>query len=873
MVNICKGDVVRNLTKTIAAVSLLVPASAYSLGIGDIKLHSALNQTLDAEIALLVSEGENISDLRVRLAPPEKFDEAGIPWSYFLSKMKFVPVLRPDGSAMVKVSSKDILKEPFLDFLVEVTWDKGNLYREFTVLVDPPAAYTEPVIPVVQKAELATPSKATEKKTVTRESLANEIMDGSRKTTATEHDGKYGPIRRNESLWKIAKRTNSYKDVSIEQMMMAIYEANQTAFEGNVNALKAGQTLEIPEKEVILNLTKKQAQLAFIRQTEEWTGHPVSTVAKANNQSPQVISKRKAQLDLKAPVDDEIAETAVVVAENEILTNRIAELEKEKSVATLSEEGLALQARMAKLEQQLEMMQKMLVLKDEQISVLQKELNQIPDDLGVKDPGLEQGMESTEQLVEEPVEGAEKPVTEVAKVEEKEAVVEKPKELEAEPKSDWEFPLMSAIAIPLLGGLTWLFWRRKKNNDEMDAESMFSSASGISLPESFDQEVIDGTTSNVEETSAFDGVPTDESSLIGEFETSDFNSFYTEQSEVDPVLEADVYLAYGRHQQAEELMLQAISDQPDRDECKLKLLEVYQADENKNAFEKYTTELLNAGKNSDGEFWGKIVAMGTKLNIEPGILGEDVGKKAHFDLDNSDESTASSITEEDSTGSGDAFPLEEVDVTEDAVVETANEMEFDLSIFDEDEKDLELEIEGGKDDNGLDFDLSQFDLDASEANQTDPENGDFELIASETETEENLKTDKDEAADEIESFDFDMDAKAGVLDDKAELDSETELNKFDFNDLSSTLAGELENDGFNLDTGTTTLETQSNDLDVGISGLTDEDELETKIDLAKAYIDMEDTDSAKAIAEEVLEKGNAKQKQAAQDIIKQLDQV
>ncbi len=855
----------RNLTKTIAAVSLLVPASAYSLGIGDIKLHSALNQTLEAEIALLVSEGENISDLRVRLAPPEKFDEAGIPWSYFLSKIKFVPVLRPDGSAMVKVSSQDILKEPFLDFLVEVTWDKGNLYREFTVLVDPPAAYTQPVVPVVKKAESA-PVTIVEEKTVTRQSLENKILDGSRTTRTTRRDGKYGPIRRNESLWRIAERTNSYSDVSIEQMMMAIYQANQSAFDGNVNSLRAGQTLEIPEKEVILNLTKKQAKAAFIRQTEAWKGHPV--VAKAKQHSSQVISRGKAQLDLKAPADDEISDTTVVVAENEKLVNRIAELEKEKSNGTLSEEGLALQARMAKLEQQLEMMQKMLVLKDEQITVLQQELDQVSNDLVIKEPIVDQGVEP--ESTKQPVEDVVKPDTsvtptqlpvaeEVTKVEDKEPAVDKPQEKQVEPKSDWGFPMMSALAIPLLGGLGWLFWRRKKNNDEMDAESMFSAASGISMPE---PETIDGISSEIAESSAFESAPTDESSLIGEFETSDFNSFYTEQSEVDPVLEADVYLAYGRHQQAEELMLQAIADQPDRDECKLKLLEVYQVDENKNAFEKYTTELLNAGKNNDEEFWDKVVEMGTKLNIEPGLLGEDVGKKANFDLSDADEGSTPAV-DENSVSNSDALLSEHADVAVDdeveAVVETANEMEFDLSIFDEDEKDLDLEIEGGsKDDNSLDFDLSQFDLDDSDANSS--KNNDLELIASET--EKKLEIDSEEKSDEIESFDFDIEAKAT-------LDDESELSKFDFNNLSSSLAGE--NDSFNLATETS-LDTKSNDLDVSISGLTDEDELETKIDLAKAYIDMEDTDSAKAIAEEVLEKGNEKQKQAAQDIIKQLDQ-
>jgi len=80
VVNIWKESNVRNLTKAFAAVSLLAPVTSYSLGVGSIKLHSSLNQKLRAEIALVVSEsaGESTDDIKVRLAPPEKFDAAGV---------------------------------------------------------------------------------------------------------------------------------------------------------------------------------------------------------------------------------------------------------------------------------------------------------------------------------------------------------------------------------------------------------------------------------------------------------------------------------------------------------------------------------------------------------------------------------------------------------------------------------------------------------------------------------------------------------------------------------------------------------------------------------------------------------------------------
>lgn len=109
----------RYLTTTLVATSFLVCSPSYALGIGGMKLHSALNQDLKAEIPLILSEGENATDLKIGFASNAKFDEAGIPWTLFLSKIKFRTVTQ-NGKTIIKLSSKEVLKEPFLDFLIEV---------------------------------------------------------------------------------------------------------------------------------------------------------------------------------------------------------------------------------------------------------------------------------------------------------------------------------------------------------------------------------------------------------------------------------------------------------------------------------------------------------------------------------------------------------------------------------------------------------------------------------------------------------------------------------------------------------------------------------------------------------------------------------
>ncbi|MDD1615384.1 MAG: FimV N-terminal domain protein [Methylococcaceae bacterium NSP1-2] len=304
----------RNLTKTLAILSLLTPVVGYPLGIGDFKLHSALNQNLNAEIPLTLSAGENAADIKVSLAPAAKFDEAGVPWTYFLSKIKFQTVIGSNGSVVIKVSSKEALKEPFLNLLVEVSWPKGSLYREFTVLIDPPSTYKSPV-PIVTPVAAGKPSVITTAPVVagkppvvaTAPIVAGKpsvvatapIVAGKPSIVATapivadkttpivttapvitgkppenvQHSGgsSYGPIHKKETLWSVAVKFSKERNVSVEQMLMAIYEANPDAFHrNNVFGLMSGETLQIPEREAAVILSSEEATAAYGLQKKAW---------------------------------------------------------------------------------------------------------------------------------------------------------------------------------------------------------------------------------------------------------------------------------------------------------------------------------------------------------------------------------------------------------------------------------------------------------------------------------------------------------------------------------------------------------------------------------------------------------------------------
>ena len=871
----------RNLTKTIAAVSLLVPASAYPLGIGDIKLHSALNQKLDAEIALLVSANENISDISVKLAPPEKFDEAGVPWNYFLSKIKFKAVTLANGKTVVKLSSNEALREPFLDFLLEVTWASGNLYREFTVLVDPPAAYTQAIVPVINKpAQVATSSIDKPVK-----SLNRQVNWGKQAV-----DGQYGLTSRTDSMWKIAEKTNVYDDVSIEQMMMAIYEANPKAFyKRNVNALMAGKTLDIPEKSVIVKLSKQQALIAFKQQDDEWRGR----VSKKTQQSEVEEAPVAFQLELEAPVAGEIAGTATVVAagDDDASVGQVNEdPEMPQGLIASGDEGLALQARMQKLEQQLDLMQKMLVLKDEQIANLQnsKKIEPVADSVAVENKESTKPAEIAK--VVKPIGNAVKTPT-ITKDKPKKSQPAVQPEPESDGMSDYFNFAIGGAGLAILAGLGLLWWRKRKDEEETDTESMFAAASEISLPDSAAEEL---SIPIADESNAYDVGTVGESSFLSEFTPSDFDAFDTDHNDVDPISEADVYLAYGRYQQAEDLMRQAIEDFPERDECKLKLLEIFYANENKVAFETYAQELAAEGKHEDASFWASVVEMGVELDPDSSLYSD----RAHFDTVELDEASESSLQVEQAAVSDDI---------QGATNEDDAEIDFDLSVFEDNAGDVaesasKDEVVSEDDENVLDFDLSVFDLDGTEEEAPkvkedavdSVESIDFDLssMALDDAEQEEITTDEVNETEEVETLDFDLGsgAEANKVEEVegielgADLDADIDLESFDFSSTGNVESKDVDQSkniteadegiedfdfDFDLDipgSGSTA----TDELDAGVSDLTDMDELETKLDLAKAYIDMGDAEAAKDIAKEVLAKGNDKQKVVAQEIIDRL---
>ncbi len=800
---------------------------AYALGVGDIKLHSALNQNLDAEIALVLSDTEKLTDIKVKLAPPSKFEEAGVPWSHFLSQIKFKTVTKANGAVIVKLSSSEVLNEPFLDFLLEVSWPKGDIYREFTVLVDPPAIYQQKTIPVTVKQ----PEPIKQQQLPTQK-VFQQPIDATAMTRSTTSE--YGPTGNRDTLWKVAEKVIRNEDVSVEQMMMALYEANPEAFfKPNVNALSAGAILKVPQDDVVMKLSPRQAKQEFYKQVEAWRGR----VTKASTTSQKVAdtSEINNQLELKAPTTAEIDDRVLVTPS---VSENTQDDATEFANESLALENQELKNRLNKLEQKLANLQKTLSVEDEQLATLQ-----------------------SEQLKSDAEQGPDKSGAVPAKVEKTEQVKKAakpqpiPKQV-VQPESETGIYniLMGTAGLGALGLLGWLWWRKRKVEDQINNESMFAASSQISLPETDEDLVVPVV--EVNQDSSYDVGTVGESSFLSEFTPSDLDAFETDQAEIDPIAEADVYLAYGRYQQAEELMRQAIESQPGRDECKLKLFEIFYASENQKEFEAFAEELVSTGKNKDTDFWTKVSEMGSEICPDsklfvPGALVGGVEEVTTAETDISEDEI---LQPDFSALESDAKP-EQSDVDEG--------LEFNIESLD-DAKEQEdsdvLDLSSENDNNGIDFDLGTIDSPEAESK-------------------------KDSVTDEPEAFDLSDDPFVEASQEELanfDFDAETEEKNIETPDLSSEELGveslesesSLEDFNFELDESKAPsppapLEDLISDS-AAVSDLTDMDELETKIDLAKAYIDMGDSDAAKTIAEEVLEKGSDTQKEEAKEIINQL---
>lgn len=244
-------------------------------GLGKLTVSSYLGQPFKAEIALESVTDKEINTLSARLASPQIFQKAGINLAPYHATLSVAVEKRTDGQPYVRVASSQAISEPFLKLLIELHSSSGRMLREYNVLLDPaetqrPATAPPVVQSVGNQAENSAATAAGEAQASVK---AERQPPASREKSVIQTGNTYGPVIQGDTLSRIARQV-SPDGINLNHMLVALYRANRDAFfEKNMNLLKVGVILRIPDEEEISSITAKEAAREVAVQKESWNSY------------------------------------------------------------------------------------------------------------------------------------------------------------------------------------------------------------------------------------------------------------------------------------------------------------------------------------------------------------------------------------------------------------------------------------------------------------------------------------------------------------------------------------------------------------------------------------------------------------------------
>ena len=667
----------RNLTWILAAS--LIPGPVFALGLGKLVLDSALNEPLDARIELLSPTREELDSLNIVLADSEAFERAGVERQFALSGLKFELREGEVGPDFIRVYSRDAIREPFLNFLVEINWSKGRLVREYTVLLDPPLYDPGMRAPV---ATVVAPSPALEAAETESSSAISESEAPA--AAVTYAGGDYGPTQQNDTLWSIASRMRTNDSISVQQMMLALYRTNPEAFiNNNINGLRRGQILRVPPETELSALTREQAFAEAQAQNSAWDP---SQIAQAATPAPQVVPAapgqptpaaadapapaaappgKEAELRLVAPGKGGTgaggeAGAAGAAGKNLDLAN--------EQLSALTQENVDLKDRVAEAETIIEDLKRLIALKDEELAALQKNLadaaarpvapapvavTAAPDvtatpaktpepDQAVKSPppqDSETKPEATkpEATAPEPAPAKEAPVAPPAKSKAEAAPAAKAPETAlgvlVEPVLTWLKGNLMIIGAALgalvvvIAGL--LFVSRRKQASAVAAED--EAAAAVQFPDfagSEEETILPGAAAEAEPAPEIE-----KRGAAGRPEVKPAPAAKPPQAaapapapapevpQEDPLAEVNVFLAYEHFDQAEQFVREAITREPDNLDFHSKLLEVFYAANDRRKYEQ-AAKVLHDKVGGSGPHWDMALVMWKEISPNRALFSE-----------------------------------------------------------------------------------------------------------------------------------------------------------------------------------------------------------------------------------------------------------
>ncbi|MDJ0652898.1 MAG: FimV/HubP family polar landmark protein [Xanthomonadales bacterium] len=901
-----------------AALLMTLPGAVLALGLGEIQVNSKLNEPLDAEIELLYDDASEPEATEVKLASPEDFARVGLDVGSLSVSLRFAVETNDAGRYVVRVRSTQPVGDPFVDFLIEVNWPNGRLLREYVVLLDPPVT-----APSGGPTVTAAPDQPTS--TARRPSPAPSTSG----QTLAAGGGDY-TVSRGDTLWGIARDFRPGDDITINQMMMEMYRMNPDAFyQDNINALKAGAILRLPDLDDLRGVSIQDSISQVRTQNEAWEGYrrrvsdAAPTVSETTSDAdyvstaPSTTDTRDSRLEIVPPAGDTDTGMDRGTGEDQArLTELRGELTRAREeLVSADQENDELQSRVEELESLVGNLERAITLKDADLADLQNQL-ELTDDVQPMDDPLMGQTEPTDAELEA-------------------ALGDELAQLDATPAAD---PLAEPTGDPLA----------EPSGGDMLESGMEDDAAVVEdvLDESTDATDAAAATTTANTTTTTPTAPDDGIMakimdavknpfvlggtglivLLGiaaavlsrrgrEADTGESLVDRMMQESTEPVTdELPVADAFADELEEETLpepdlagLAAEVAADPSNAQNHLALLRAHYAAENRDEFVAAAEEMQQAIGGDTHPAWMEVKAMGSNLAGDHPLFG-GVGEPAIDEFAGS----------EDEAGSDDDFDfdIEGADVSDDAGGSAEEEL-LDLSgmddasaASDDDDLSLDFDLEGAATDEagdeGLSLDLDaagpapdagdeDLSLDFDEApsgaadDELDLDLADLDLpgdaapeAAAEDDTEFDLQAIEPEAADDERTTEMELDlgglveegdafdpdapesdeAAAEPALDLAEAEAPAEPAEADEDAAAEaeTLA-ELESADDELDLGLDELDLEDADL------FGDEDAVGTKLDLAKAYIDMGDPDGAKGMLEEVLAEGSQEQKDEAQGLL------
>jgi pilus assembly protein FimV len=541
---------------------------ALALSLGRLTVQSALGEPLRAEIDVPDINAEEAASLKTVVASPDAFVAAGLDYNPAMSIVQATLQRRPDGRAFIRITSERAINEPFVDMILETSWSSGRTVRDYTMLFDPPALRQPSTAPSMPQVS-AQPLPSVEAKAAPQ--------DGSKRIA----------VKSGDTASKIAG-SNKAASVSLDQMLVALLRANPEAFvNSNINRILAGAIISVPSNEQAQSVTPAEASQIVLAQSKDFNEFRRNLAGSAPTVAMDTAD-RKASGSIDAKVEDKKASSPTP----DKLTLSKGALQSKANEETIAKErsDKEVQARAAEIAKNINDLKKLGVASAPPATTPAQPQPAIAPALPVATP---------------PAVAAPAPAVAASapkKIPAPQVVVPpEPPGLVDELLDNPMIPAAAGGLIALLGGFAFYRIRqRKKNAGQVDSSFLESKLQPDSFFGASGGQRVD-TNNNKSSVSG--------SSMV--YSPSQLDA----ADDVDPVAEADVYLAYGRDLQAEEILKEAVRTTPGRLAIHTKLLGIFAKRRDAKSFEVSAIQAFKL-TGSDSADWARICEMG--LGIDPG---------------------------------------------------------------------------------------------------------------------------------------------------------------------------------------------------------------------------------------------------------------